>query len=119
MQRTWPPEQGVSDARLAWLAAAPHVRRKTRPWWATAFRMAELSGGGIGTATALAAVPTTASEITGDRARAYAFACDRLADRLQQEERERLRASGELPAWFLPQLDRDAAVWRRRLATGG
>jgi hypothetical protein len=47
------------------------------------------------------------------RSAAYQFACLKLSTRLTHEEESELRASGELPAWFRPELDRLASEIRR------
>jgi len=42
------------------------------------------------------------------------IACDDAAQRLAPEERQSLRASGVLPAWFLPEVLEQARELRRR-----
>ena len=42
----------------------------------------------------------------------YELAAASLADRLTEDERVQLRASGRLPEWFMPELDKQARVVR-------
>jgi hypothetical protein len=119
----WPPETGVCDARLAFCAARPFLLKRAKPWWLSLFRLAEVYGGPNNARSGLepdargrvAQPGLTVDEIRSDRFRAYAFACDRVADRLDAAERERLRATGELPKWFLPAVETTAREIKRQL----
>jgi hypothetical protein len=113
----------VGDARLAFLAARPFLLRRAKPWWLSVFRLAEVYGGPNTSRSGMlpdargrvAQTGLTTDEIRSDRLRPYVFACDRVADRLDAAERERLRAVGELPAWFLPAVETEARRIKREM----
>ncbi|MFN2522351.1 MAG: hypothetical protein ABR614_03450 [Mycobacteriales bacterium] len=123
----WPPEQGATIQRLAFLAAQPALRRLARPWWLALLRGAEVYGGPYSGRSAMTQAardaertsstrfgpPTMASEIRSGRMASYAFACDRVAEKLSVDERQALRESGSLPDWFLPEVQRAAERIRK------
>jgi hypothetical protein len=117
----WPPERDVRDDRLAFLAARDQLRRAASPWWLALLRILE-AGGPRGTrgmaasprARGFAAATRMDAEARSDRMRWLVVACDDLAQRLAPDERQRLRASGELPVWFLPEVLEQARVLRRQ-----
>ncbi|WP_079063264.1 hypothetical protein [Peterkaempfera griseoplana] len=115
------PEQmsNVTIERLCWIAAREQLNRKAHKaglfGWLTA-----LGAGGIGRRSGSAA--RTAAGIAGDlrresasdKMREYAFAVDDAAGTLSAAEREQLRATGELPEWFLADVERRVAEMRKR-----
>jgi hypothetical protein len=127
-EQAWPPETGVCIERLAFLAARPALQRLARPWWLQFVRGAELSGGAYTGRSVMTKAsreaeragavsigpPTTNSEIGSDRMRAYAFACDRVTGILSVDEQQALSATGSLPDWFLPEVQRVAKRIRKR-----
>lgn len=105
----WPPETGVTIARLAFLAAKPQLQRRARPWWVRLLRVAEVGGPGGG----YRAEGNIGDEIASSRMSSYAFACDRVVEHLSVDERQALRQSGALPPWFLSKVEELAAEFRR------
>lgn len=108
LPRAWPPEGGpYRDDRLAFLAAEPQLRRIAR------------RGGSIKSVLAGLGVPGGSLGIYGRHARKrmlkLGLACNEAAKRLDAFERLLLQESGELPAWFLPDVERLAQ--RLRLDT--
>jgi hypothetical protein len=77
---------------------------------------------GGGAADALAAAQESAlrdahQELSSSQRRRlapYEFACLELSERLTPDEEDRLRATGELPDWFVPELKVRAAEIRKR-----
>ncbi|MCA1710318.1 MAG: hypothetical protein LC789_01235 [Actinobacteria bacterium] len=108
---TWPPETGVTLARLAFLAAKPQLQRRARPWWVRLLRIAEVGGTPGGGWRAEGGGMD--DEIASGRMSSYAFACDRVVEHLSVDERQALRQSGVLPPWFLPQVEELAWEFRR------
>jgi hypothetical protein len=112
----WPPEHDVTDERLAFLAARASLARRANPWWMSLVRIIEVGGprgtrgmsaspsrGGF--STGYTSRRTLTSEYVGHRMAYYVVACDDLAGKLSAEERRALRATGELPEWFLPAVE--------------
>ncbi|QMU75512.1 hypothetical protein GXW83_06905 [Streptacidiphilus sp. PB12-B1b] len=104
----------VSDERLCWLAVRDQLNKKANKLgplgWLTALAGAGNRGG------------QRASGLGGDMRREgradtmddYAFAVDDAAGKLSAEERAHLRATGELPEWFLGEVERLAAVIKKQ-----
>lgn len=110
---TWPPEEGVTIARLAFLAAKPQLQRRARPWWVRLIRLGDVGGARPGGGPGAGSVDGMADEIGRERMSSYAFACDRVVEHLSVEERQALRQTGVLPLWFLPQVEELAEEFRR------
>ncbi|PBC77798.1 hypothetical protein BX265_2555 [Streptomyces sp. TLI_235] len=107
----------VTDERLCWLAVREELRKKAHKvglfGWITAL-VAGAVGGRSGTAARTAA--GTAGDMRRDEASGrmadYAFAVDDAAGTLGADERRHLRATGEVPAWFLADVERRVAEIR-------
>lgn len=113
----WPPAGAATDERLAFVAAQPYLTRRARPWWLSMFRIIEAGGGSAYVADrgmakvagGVLAKRTITDEMRGDAMAHQVIACDIAAQSLSTEERAHLRQTGELPAWFLPRIDAEAA----------
>jgi hypothetical protein len=103
-QVPWPPKDGpLRDERLAFLAAAPTLRkraRRTSGWRWVLFE--------------LLAMPFFHRAFVVRRMHRLVLACEEAAGKLDALERQRLRATGELPAWFHPEVARLARRRPRR-----
>jgi hypothetical protein len=98
------PVPAVHDDRLCRLAVRDQVDRKARGL------------GFFGLLTALACLRHAVTpgigirnERTSDRPADYAFVVDATASTLSPAERAHLRATGQVPDWFLPEVERQAA----------
>jgi hypothetical protein len=92
----------LRDERLAWLAVRDELSRRSRSAFVTFF--AFLAGGGaiprfLGSRASIAS-ELKRERITGKMMR-YSIAVDRVAARLNKDERTHLRETGRVPAWFL------------------
>jgi hypothetical protein len=102
----------VTDERLAWLAVRDELARESRRLGLRGWLLAVLTGGGgaLPSASASRAGPTVGRarwrERTSERMGDYALAVDDVAQRLSDEERRVLRASGQVPDWFLDAVHR-------------
>ncbi|MEV4556001.1 hypothetical protein AB0K51_03265 [Kitasatospora sp. NPDC049285] len=105
----------LTDERLCWLAVRDRLGKKARrvgPFgWLLALTAA--SGGRQG-GTAAGIAGDMRREGSSGRMHDYAFAVDAASERLSAEERGRLRATGEVPEWFLADVERRAAESRKR-----
>jgi len=130
----WVPNQTSESSVVAWRAAAPQIKKG--PGLSVMFLVLNgLRGAsgkmGLGTAnkvytgdsanqlmgTQQSALRDARGEVAASQERgtaAYEFACLDLSKRLTTEDEARLRATGELPDWFLPALRQSAAEVRRR-----
>ncbi|MEV8094131.1 hypothetical protein [Kitasatospora sp. NPDC085879] len=105
----------VTDERLCWPAVREDLRKKAHTvglfGWITALGAV---GGRSGTAARTAA--GMAGDMRRDEASGrmadYAFAVDDAAGTLGADERRHLRATGEVPAWFLADVERRVAEIR-------
>ena len=98
--RRWPPPGGpYRDERLAFLAAAPELRRRQRRGSLLWFLIT----------VALAFLTTLLDPDTPDAKGvdpAHVLACEEAAQMLDALERQRLRERGELPNWFFAEVER-------------
>ena len=95
----------VNDDRLCWLAVRDQIDRKARKLGLFGWLTVTGSGGRSGAALG----GGLRNERRADSLADYAFAVDALANTLSTEERTHLHATGEVPAWFLPEVERQAA----------
>ncbi|PYC77447.1 hypothetical protein C7C46_18775 [Streptomyces tateyamensis] len=110
--------ENITDERLCWLVAREQVGRLARKpgafgwftivlgWLSALYRFGNRTGtqeSGRG----------MRQERTSQRMADYALAVDDTAERLSAEERRQLRASRELPAWFMPEVERRFAAIRK------
>jgi hypothetical protein len=109
----------VTDERLAWLAVRDELERESRRLGLRGWLLAVLTGGGGGlpSASASRAGPTVGRarwrERTSERMGDYALAVDDVAQQLSDDERRVLRATGQVPDWFLEAVrDRYASLHR-------
>jgi hypothetical protein len=109
----------LRDERLAWLAVRDELRRRgtNNPFkalirvTAAARPQAKMRRDG----TAVAGLRGNEDiDIVKGRMMRYAYAVDDVAKRLSAEERQVLRATGEVPGWFLPEVHRRYRELRRR-----
>ena len=92
------PTPRLRDERLCWLAVEDKLHRRSKR--GTAFLIGFSSGsrrGGLGN-------QNTARGFASASMRKYAVAVDTVATRLNAQEREALRATGEVPKWFLAEV---------------
>lgn len=99
----------LTDERLCWLAVRDELRRKARGRGVVALMRILAASPGRGRRLR----SDDANELVADRMRHYAFAVDELAERLDPQERQVLRQTGRVPAWFLGQVEQRAAEIRK------
>jgi len=87
----------LSDERLCWLAVRDELDRRSRSS-GKVFLVRLLTRSPRGG-------PTVSGDVISDQMREYAFAVDDLAAELNPAERQVLRATGQVPAWFLPSVE--------------
>jgi hypothetical protein len=105
---SWVPNQSLTTGRLAWLAAASELQRRSSPWWAVPLRIAT-GRKRVGTRFA----NELGSEARNDRMASYAFPVATVAERLSKDEEEALRESGTLPDWFFDAVEKERKADRR------
>lgn len=96
------PMPNVSDERLCWLIVRDDLRKKTSRlrffgWFTILFSRSSgiaAMGGDL------------RREYASERMTAYALAVDDAAQKLSPEERKHLRAAGEVPDWFMADVER-------------
>ncbi len=121
-QPLWLANPDVDDSVLVWRAVEPLLPRKLgRVGVAgTWFSGGGSSAGHLFTGPAADQLMATAGPNEGsfrmstDKA-PYELAAASLAERLTEEDRAQLRASGRLPEWFVPELRKQAEVARAQL----
>lgn len=98
----------LNDDRLCWLAVRDHVDKHSRKvgLWGWMNALGARRGGGL--------AGDTRREGMSDQKMDYAIAVDRAAEQLTNEERLHLRATGEVPDWFLEDIDRRAKEIRKQ-----
>lgn len=94
------------------LAAEPTLRRMATPWWKQTPVVWRRRGPRPVKQTPFG------PEYGRSRLGELAMACELVAGRLTPAERERLRATGELPAWFLDAVREEDARANRRVRRG-
>jgi hypothetical protein len=99
----------LTDDRLCWLAVRDHVEKKTSKvglfGWMSA--MGARRGGGRMSGD-------MRREKMSDEKMDYAIAVDEAAQQLTVTEKDHLRATGEVPGWFLADIDRRAEIIRKQ-----
>ncbi|BCJ36497.1 hypothetical protein Athai_40000 [Actinocatenispora thailandica] len=109
-----PTTHRLTDERLAWLAVRDHfaaVARRLGVLGTAALILAFLGGGGRSRGAMVADDQRHA--MTG-KLGDYAFAVDDAARTLNKDERARLRATGEVPDWFVADVERRFKELRKR-----
>jgi len=99
----------LTDERLCWLAVRQELRERTRG--GGIWTWLRVSGGDLRSARGLGS--DMARQRRADRMADHAVAVDQAAQKLNAEERRLLRASGRVPDWFLPEVERLAEAERR------
>jgi hypothetical protein len=100
----------VRDERLCWLAVRDELARRSRRgalWFVLTLATGTLGMFGGGHAA------ETRRGWASSRLAGYAFAVDAAASKLTAEERRVLRATGQVPRWFLAEVDRLHKAERR------
>lgn len=106
------PTHRLTDERLAWLAVRDHfgaLSRKRGVLGAILLVLASMrrrSAGGM--------VNDEQRDAMSDKLGDYGFAVDDAARTLSRDERVRLRATGEVPDWFIADVERRFAELRKR-----
>ena len=100
----------VNDDRLCWLAVRDRLGSRARRLGP--FGLLGILAGRSRGATRLGG--DLRREAASDRMSDYAIAVDRASGRLSAQERAHLRATGELPPWFLDAVEQRAAELRRQ-----
>jgi hypothetical protein len=112
----WPPAPGLNDSRLVFLAArtALDVLAQSRvgAFVNILYRSSRYTSRGAGSRQM--SIPDMAKESRGENMRSLVRACEDAAERLSAEERAAVRARGQLPAWFVPTVAREARLIRQR-----
>ncbi|AEW98276.1 hypothetical protein [Streptantibioticus cattleyicolor] len=113
----------VTDERLCWLAVRDYVDKKSRRTGplGVLFMVLAASGGTGGPNGSTVGGPAgagLAGDLRRDKASSrkarYALAVDIAPDTLSADERRHLRATGEVPAWFLPDVERRVAELKKQ-----
>jgi hypothetical protein len=86
----------LTDERLCWLAVRDQVAARTQP--NVLLRLLMAMGGGRTSG------PNEANELANDKKGDYALIVDDLARELTADERRHLRATGQVPEWFMPRV---------------
>jgi len=114
----WVPNRDLDDSVLVWRAVEPLLPKKlgrigiVGAWFSGASPGGRLFVGPAADELMSHAGPNEGSyRMSTDKA-PYELAAASLADRLTEDERVQLRASGRLPEWFMPELDKQARVVR-------
>jgi hypothetical protein len=97
----------LSDERLCWLAVKPQLDKKAGKLGLSGW-LSALAGGraaGRGGAAAARLGGDLGRDKRSDKLGDYAIAVDEAAQRLSREERTRLRATGQVPDWFLAEVE--------------
>jgi hypothetical protein len=120
---TWRVDPDLTDERLAFLAAKDAMKKHSRPRFLTLWRIITVGGGRMTTrgmalsrSGGMYLVSDYAQDLAWEAFEPYVIACDKVAAGLSQEERRILRGTGELPAWFLPDVYREAKRVKTELA---
>jgi len=100
----------LTDERLCWLAMRDYVDEKSRK--VGLFRLFTYLGsgrrGGTRAGSDMRREQTSGVKID------YALAVDQAADKLSYDERLHLRATGEVPDWFVEDVERRLPAIRKR-----
>ncbi|MDN3023464.1 hypothetical protein [Streptomyces sp. S.PB5] len=100
----------VTDERLCWLIVRDELRRRTGRLrffgWATVLFSGRPGNAAFG--------GDLRREHASDKMTDYAVAVDAAAQALSATERTHLRATAELPDWFLPDVERRYRQLRKR-----
>lgn len=106
----------VSDDRLCWLAVRDSLDKKARKL--SLFSVLAIIGSASRSRGAARLGGTARRDEASDKLADYAFAVDAAANNLTLEERRHLRATGEVPAWFVPDVEQRAAEIRKSRKKG-
>ncbi len=111
---TWSADPSASHERLVFLAAQVGMSARSRRWWHTVIRV--LGGAQSSLPSAADSAPRLRpdQELQSRSLHLGVIVADRLAARFTPPERDRLRACGELPAWFWAAYDDGVRAERRR-----
>jgi len=94
------PTPGLRDERLCWLAVEEKLRRRSMRGTGFFIGLSSL----VRSADVAFGAPGTARGFASAKMRKYAVAVDIVAMRLNPQEREVLRTTGEVPDWFLDEV---------------
>ena len=118
----WIPNQDLEDSVLAWRAVEPMLSKRLYRIKFSDVWLGQGGGGGgysrglfgsqgaEGLRQVYANLPDEATRRTAGRVGAYEIGCLELSKRLNDQERVTLRATGELPDWFRPELEQQVAT---------
>src|SRR5262245_29920418 len=105
----------MSDERLAWLAVRDRLSRKARRGTGLARLLGfDFRSDRIGGSDRPVEVHGRVNETIGGRMGDYALAVDTVTGRLSADERRQLRETGQVPEWFLGQVEEEVAALRRQ-----
>lgn len=100
----------VTDERLCWLIVREELQKKTSKLrffgWVTVLFSGRTAGATFG--------GDLRRERASDKMSGYAVAVDAAAQTLSADERKRLRAVGEVPDWFLADVERRYQEFRKQ-----
>ena len=102
----------LSTDRLAWLAMREYCEKQSRKRGPFGFVARAFTTGASRRPSTSSA--TFRNEIVADRMMDYSLAVDTCARRLSPEECDVLRSSGQLPSWFVPAVEDESQIERRR-----
>jgi hypothetical protein len=111
------PVPNLSDGRLCWLAVSEYVDKQSRKQgvfgWFVLLAGAGVRRTGRGSGGALQGGSMRGEEMSEKKAD-YALAVDDAAEALSPDERRRLRSTGQVPDWFLGDVERRVTEIRRQ-----
>jgi hypothetical protein len=114
----WPPAPGLADHRLIFLAAKPALRALSQTRLGLVMSVFERSAWNAtrGSGSRGMAGMNMEVEGRGENMRALVTACDEVGEQLSPDELAVVRASGQLPEWFVAAVHARArairAYWR-------
>lgn len=102
----------LSDERMCWLAVREHCQRRARRLGPFGWFAVFTAGGRLGRTTARLGGDAR-RDASSDKLGDYGLACEDAARTLTPAERDHLRKTGEVPDWFLADVERRYAEIRK------
>ncbi|MEY9849733.1 hypothetical protein ABH940_006845 [Streptacidiphilus sp. BW17] len=110
----------LNDDRLCWLAIRDHIDKHSRKlgFWGWLSTLAGASGGGRGVGGGAGGAVRMGGDMRresmSDKKLDYAVAVDAASEQLTHQERPHLRATGQIPDWFVDDVEQRVAALRKQ-----
>lgn len=104
----------LTDERLCWLAIQDQLKKRASKLGPLGWLSAFAGGGNTRSRGAVGLGGDLRREKRSNKLGDYAIAVDEAAQRLTADERRHLRQTGEVPSWFLPDVERRAQEIRKQ-----